>query len=247
MGYANLGEFDRAEAAARNASELAASGDLIAQLDALIAESMVRSMRGQLDEAVPLARTCIERSEETGAVGCAVASAWILGDAYQRQGRFEEARQTLKRGHEIALVLDRRVWRPTLKAWLGLANVSLGNPAFTDQDWEEALATARSIDNRVGEAGILWKRAQAAARRGETEQALAWFAESAAIADELGTRPHLARILRDWGDTLTGSGRSSEGMEALRRAMALFEEMGIAEEANAVRIALEGGTMPVRD
>src|SRR3970282_1281695 len=31
IGYANLGEFDNAEEAVRNASELAASGDLIAQ------------------------------------------------------------------------------------------------------------------------------------------------------------------------------------------------------------------------
>ena len=67
MGYANLGEFDKAEVASRNAKELAESGDLIAQLDAQIAESMVRSARGPVDQAMPLAPACMDRAEETGA------------------------------------------------------------------------------------------------------------------------------------------------------------------------------------
>lgn len=246
IGYASLGEFDNAREAARNASELAASGDLIAQLDALIAESMVRSMHGELDDAVPLARECVSRSEETGATTCVVASSWVLGDAYQRQGRFEEARQALRRGHDVALVVDRKLWRPTLQAWLSFSDASLGDRAAADeQDWDEALATARSIGNRVGEAGILWKRAQAAAKHSDTQPALDGFAASATIAEELGARPNLARVLRDWGDLLRASGRTDEGDEKLRRALALFEEMRIAGEAEAVRAALEGsGTSP---
>jgi tetratricopeptide (TPR) repeat protein len=238
IGYANLGDFDRAAKAAQNASELAASGDVIAQLDALIAESMVRSARGDLDEAVPLARECISRSEETGATACVVASAWVLGDAYQRQGRFEEARQALERGHEVALVVDRMVWRPTLQAWLGSTRASLGDPADVS-DWDEALATARSIGNRVGEAGILWKRAQADATHGETERALGGFAASAAVAEELGARPQLARVLHDWGDALRAAGRAADGDATLRRALALFEELGIEREADAVRAELD--------
>jgi tetratricopeptide (TPR) repeat protein len=239
IGYANLGEFDQAATAARNATELAASGDVIAQLDALIAESMLRSARGDLDEAVPLAKECIARSEETGATACVVASAWVLGDAYQRQGRFEEARQALERGHEVALVVDRMVWRPTLQAWLGSTLASLGDPAG-DVDWDDTLATARSIGNRVGEAGILWKRAQADATRGETQRALAGYAASAVIAEDLGARPQLARVLRDWGDALRGAGRAAEGDATLRRALALFDAMGISGEADAVRASLEG-------
>jgi tetratricopeptide (TPR) repeat protein len=196
---------------------------------------MVRSARGQLDEAVPLARTCVDRSQETGAAACAVASSWVLGDAYERQGRFTEARDALERGHEIALVVDRKLWRPTLRAWLGLANISLGDESTSDRDWDEALATARSIGNRVGEAGILWKRAEAAAKRGRVEAALAAFAESAAISEELGARPQLARVLRGWGETLRAAGRTYEADATLRRALGLFEEMGIAQEADEVR------------
>lgn len=238
MGYAHLGEFDKAERAARYATELAAGGDLIAQLDAQIAESIVRSERGQLDEAIPIAQACIMRAEETGATACAVFSSWVLGDVYQRQGRLQEARETLQRGDELALVVDRKMWRPTLQAWLGTSAAALGDFAAAEGSWEEGLATARSIGNRFGEAGILWKRAEASAQRGDRASALADFEASAAILEEFEARPQLARVLRGWGETLRAAGRVAEGDATLRRALALFEAMGIDAEAEAVRATL---------
>ena len=238
IGYANLGEFDKAEVASRNATELAASGDVIAQLDAQIAHSWLRAARGQLDEAIPLAQACVARAEETGAAGCVVASSWVLGDVYHRQGRFDEASRALHRGQQIALVVDRRVWRPTLQAWLGSTSAALGEVAASEGDWEESLTTARSIGNRYGEAGILWKRAESSVRHGDPAVALADFAASSAILEEFGARPDLARVLRAWGEALRATGRAAEGDDALRRALALFEAMGIDAEAQAVRAAL---------
>lgn len=236
IGYAELGEFAKAKQAARNATELAMSGDLIAQLDAQIAESIVRSARGDLEGAAPIALACVNRAEETGASACVVASSWVLGDVYHRQGRFTDARQVLQRGTEVAAVVDRRFWRPTLQAWLGSTAAALGEAH--GWNWDEALETARSIGNRVGEAGILWKRAEAASRRQDWEAALADFDAAAAIFEAEGARPNLARLLRDWGEALRAAGRSSEGDATLRRALALFEEMGIEAEAVAVREAL---------
>ena len=238
MGYAHLGEFDKAERAARYATELAAGGDLIAQLDAQIAESIVRSERGQLDEAIPIAQACVMRAEEAGATACAVFSSWVLGDIYQRQGRLQEARETLQRGDELALVVDRKMWRPSLQAWLGTSAAALGDFAAAEGSWEEGLATARSIGNRFGEAGILWKRAEASAQRGDRAAALADFEASAAILEEFEARPQLARVLRGWGETLRAAGRVAEGDATLRRALVLFEAMGIDAEAEAVRATL---------
>lgn len=230
MGYAHLGRFDEAERAARYATELAAGGDLIAQLDAQIAEAVVRSERGQLDEVVPIARACVARAEETGATACAIVSAWVLGDVYQRQGRLQEARQVLQRGADLALVVDRTFWRPSLLAWLGANATALGDFAAAEGSWEEPLATARSIGNRFGEAGILQKRAEASAQRGDHDVALADFAASAAILEEFGARPQLARVLHGWGEALRAAGRAAEGDEKLQRALALVEEMGIPLE-----------------
>lgn len=239
IGYANLGDFDKAEAAAKNANEIAATSDLIAQLDAQIAESWVKAAQGQLDQAVPLAQACINRAEETGASACVIASSWILGDALHRQGKFAEARDILQRGTEISNVVDRRGWRPTLTAWLGSATTALGDPDRSD--WAEALETARSIGNHIGEAGILSKRAETEARSGQIEASLGDFAGAAAILEDEGARPSLARLLQGWGQVLQVAGRHEEAEATLRRSLALFEELGLEAEAKVVRTMLSLG------
>ena len=241
MGYATLGQFDKADAAAENAKEIAKDGDLIAQLDALIAESMVRAAEGRLDEAMPLAKECVDRAEETGASACVLASSWVLGDAFHRLGRFAEARDVLKRGSEVALAVDRRGWRPTLQAWLRSASAALGE--LQEGDVEEALTIARSIGNHLGEAGILGKRGEASAQDGNTDAAIADFAAAAAILEMEGARPSLARLLRTWGETLRAAGRNDEATPILQKALALFEELGLEPEAGVVRTTLAlGGT-----
>jgi tetratricopeptide (TPR) repeat protein len=240
MGYAYLGEFDKAEKAALYALDIAADGDVISQLDAQIAMSMVHSEQGRLDEAVPLAKACVQRSDETGASACAMVSLWILGDAYQRQGRPADARPLLQRGSDLALVVDRMMWRPSLQAWLGTSATALGDFAAAQGSWEEALATTRSIGNRFGEAGILWKRAEARTARGEHVAAWDDFAASAAILEEFGARPKLARVLRGWGESLRAEGDAARGDATLRRAQVLFEEMAMEPEAAAVRASLAG-------
>lgn len=243
IGYANLGEFDKADAAAAQATALAGKSDLIAQLDALIAESLVHSLKGELDRAIPLARRCVQQSAETGATACMIASSWILGDAFYRQGNYAEAQEVLKRGSDISAVVDRKVWRPTLLAWLGSTMAALG--AADEGDWEEALATARSIGNRVGEAGILAKRAEAFVARGDIDAARPDAEAAIGITAELGLRPHLARAQRAWGEALRAAGLATEAEPHLERAATLFDELGLDAEAKAVRAELAMGEMKI--
>lgn len=241
IGYANLGEFDRAEQASRYATEQAAKGDLIAQIDAQIAAAVVHSQRGRLDEALPIAQKCLADSEQGGATACAVVSAWMLGDIYQRQGRFEEARDALGLGIRLAPVTGAdRVWRPTLTAWMGTNNAILGEPDTDPAAWEGALATSRQIDNKLGEAGILWKRAEARAKLADWPAAFADFEAGASIWEADGSRPNLARTLRSWGDALRASGHAAEADEKHRRALELFVALGLEREAGEVRSGLSG-------
>ena len=243
IGYANLGEFKKADAAAAQATALAGKSDLIAQLDALIAESLVHSLKGELDRAIPLARKCVQQSAETGATACMIASSWVLGDAFYRLGDYTEAREVLKRGADLSAVVDRKVWRPTLLAWLGSTMAALG--AADEGDWEEALATARSIGNRVGEAGILAKRAEAYVARGNIDAARPDAEAAIGITAELGLRPHLARAQRAWGEALRAAGLAPEAEPHLQKAATLFDELGLDAEAKAVRAELAMGEMKI--
>jgi tetratricopeptide (TPR) repeat protein len=241
MGYATLGRFAEADAAAAHARELAERGDLVSQLDSLIAESMVKSAEGQLDRAVPIATECVRKAQETGASACVLASSWVLGDVFHRQGRYAEARDVLQLGSDIADVVDRRTWRPTLRAWLGSAAAALGE--VPEADWAEALEMVRQSGNVMGEAGIRGKRGEALAARGDYDAALEDLTASAAILEAQGARPNLARVLRGLGMTLRRAGRADEAEPVLRRSLSLFEELGLAQEAGEVRTALAlGGT-----
>ncbi|HET7180981.1 MAG TPA: hypothetical protein VFI15_01980 [Candidatus Limnocylindrales bacterium] len=245
IGYATLGEFDKAKQAADDATAIAEKrGDLIAKLDALIAQSMVQSIRGNLDGAVPIARECVDTAEATGASACMVVSSWILGDAFHRMGRFEEAREVLKRGSDVSQTVDRKVWWPTLQAWLGTATAALGGG--DSADWTEALETARSIHNRLGEAGILTKRAEATASRGDLDAAKGDVDAALAIYDAEGARPLLARVLLMWGGFLRRAGRLDEAGVALDRAEALFTEIGLDGEAAKVRTERSLGATTLR-
>ncbi len=241
MGYATLGEFDKADAAVKVTREAAEKADLIAQLDALIAESMVRAAEGRLDQAVPLARECVDRAEQTGASACVIASSWVLGDAFHRQGRFAEARDALARGADVAAIVDRRGWRPTLQAWLDTSTAALGE--VTDEGWDEALETARSVRNHLGAAGIQAKRAEARATSGDIDGAVADFAAATSDLESEGARPALARVLRAWGEALLKAGRDAEAELILARSIATFTELGLTAEADGVRaLRAIGGT-----
>lgn len=236
IGFANLGEFAKADAAAANAIELAKSADLIAQLDAAIAASWVSAAEGRLDRAAPLALDCVGRAEASGATACVMASSWILGDVYHRQGRFDEAREILQRGSDIALIVDRRGWRPTLQAWLGTAVAATG--AGTDADWDEGLATVRELGSRLGEANILAKRGEARLRSGDAAGAIPDLEFAAEVFTSEGARPALARLLQNLGEAYRGVGRDDEATTSLRRSLALFEELDLGAEAQAVRLTL---------
>ena len=168
-----------------------------------------------------------------------VASSWILGDAFYRLGKYTEARDVLRRGSEVSALVDRRVWRPTLLAWFGSTMAALG--AADDGDWEEALETARSIGNRVGEAGILAKRAEAFVTRGDIDRARPDAEAAIGIMTEFGLRPHLARAQRAWGEALRAAGLASEAEPHLERAATLFDELGLDAEASAVRAEMALG------
>jgi tetratricopeptide (TPR) repeat protein len=240
IGLARLGRFDEASAAAASASKLAESGDLVAKLDSLIGESTVRSLRGDLEAAIPLAMQCTSQAEETGATACVVASNFVLGDAYYRQGKYQSAQIAFERSNEVAEVFEERSFRPSLMAYMRLNAANLGQFAQDNSDFDNALHIAREASDRFGEANVIAGRAEFEAKRaaGDEKRWQADFAAATEAFEAMGARPYLARTLRSWGQALRSAGRTEDGDEKLRRALALFDEMGIAREAYELRTTL---------
>jgi tetratricopeptide (TPR) repeat protein len=240
IGYARLGEFDLGEDAARRASEIGEKGDLIAKLDSLIGLSTVRSLRGDLEGAVPLAMQCTTMSEQTGATACMVASNFVLGDAYMRQGKFGDAKIAFERGNEVANAIEQRTFRPSITAYLRSTAASMGDFGPNMRTFDEALAESRGAGDRFGEANVIWKRAETESLHpeGNREQMLADFATAAAGFEQMDAKPYIARVLRDWGFALREIGEAKEADGKLRRAVELFDRMGIKREADELKAVL---------
>lgn len=233
MGYARLGEFDKATAAAQRATALGERGDLISKLDSLIGESTVQSIRGNLSAAVPLAQRCTNLAEQTGATACVVASNFVLGDAYMRQGKFGDAKIAFERGSEVATAIEQRVFSPSITAYMRANAASMGDFGPKARSFDDALAEARMIHDKWGEAQVVWKRASTESRKpaGDTKQMLADYSAAATAFEEMGARPFVARVSRDWGEALIGLGRREEAAMQLNRAAEILRELGIEAEA----------------
>jgi tetratricopeptide (TPR) repeat protein len=239
IGLARLGRFDEAEVAAAKAAELSKDGDLIARLDSMIAQSMVHSLRGELNQAIPLATQCTQLSEETGATACVVASNFVLGDTYMRQGKFQSAQIAFERSNEVAESFGEHNFRPSLVAYMRANDASMGQ--FADRaGFDSALQMAQNQGDRFGEAAIIWKRAQFEASRpdGDRPAMFGDFETAAAAFSKMEAKPFLARTLRDWGEALRAADKRADADAKLKQALALFEEMGITREAEEVRSLL---------
>jgi tetratricopeptide (TPR) repeat protein len=240
IGLSRLGRFDEASETAARAAKLAESGDLISKLDSMIAESTVRSLRGDLEGAIPIATQCTALSEQTGATACVVASNFVLGDTYMRQGKYESAQIAFERSSEVAESFNEHNFRPSLLAYMRANSASLGELAPDAGAFDRALELTRRSGDRFSEANIIWKRAEYEAKRadGDSAKSLEDFATASRAFEKMQAKPFVARAKRDWGESLRAIGRRDEGDDKLRQALALFDEMGITREADELRATL---------
>ena len=233
VGYARMGEFAKADAAVKHAKEVAEGGDIIARIDTMIGESMVAVTRGDLDVAIPLAQHCTNMAEAAGATACVVGSNMVLGEGLMGKGQFAGAKIAIDRSHDVAEVTNQRMFRPALTAFRRSIATSMGEVNVAGSTFEEALAGALEMRDKWSEAYIYWRRAETdiVNDKPDRDHILGDYAEAERLFTEMGARPSLARLLRDWGKALRVLGMADEGAEKLRLSLALFEELAIEREA----------------
>ena len=236
IGLARMGRFDEAEAAIDVAMDVAERGDLIARLDSRIGRAIVRQTRGDEISAISLAHECLALAEETGATACLISSSNVLGDSLMQASDYPAARIAYERGTTVAEVTGERMFRPSLTASLRAVAANLGEFEPSAGTFEEALSEAAAQGDDWARAFILWRRAQTESKMTSPDamQMLADYEVAARSFDEMGSPPYHARVLRDWGRALRATGDSGSA-EKLARAVAIFDSVGLAREADELR------------
>jgi hypothetical protein len=115
-------------------------------------------------------------------------------------------------------------------AWLGAARARRG--ADTVDAFAGPVARAHASGDRYAEALVLQLRAGArmAATEPDPAGAVEDLETAAALLEDLGARPALARVLADLGRAFRAGGRDEEAAVAGRRASELVTAVGLVAE-----------------
>jgi tetratricopeptide (TPR) repeat protein len=141
------------------------------------------------------------------------------------------AKRPLERGCELCLVTNMAPMRTLIQGLLGTVRAQLGDLAGGVAGWDEALASARAMNDRFGEAQTLWRRGRTLARQPTPDwnAALADLDRAVELFEAMETRPALARALRDRGQALRTLGRADEAADAERRSGDLARQLGLID------------------
>ncbi len=152
-----------------------------------------------------------------------------LGREYELVGDYAQAlatyRDLLAQGEQTG---DRRL---ELSGLLATATLhSTPTPFFDIEKGEEitqrALAMAKSLDDSVSEAKVLWQRTLLLEFSNRPSEAVATGEQAVALARSLGLEEQLAFALNDIASLYTGVGRVEEGLRAAAEAKQLWIKMG---------------------
>jgi tetratricopeptide (TPR) repeat protein len=231
MTLARLGDFKGAEDVLAKGKLLANHADEISRVDIDIGESVIDLERGDLDSAAQKALECSVRADGLGAYACVVAANVMFGAATLGKDDPAAAKPQLERGEELAAVSNMAPFRTLTKGLLASSFAQLGDLPRGVSGWNEALANARGMHDRYGEARVLWARGHSNLLQTppDCEAALADFELSAKLFEKMEARPALARVLIDQAKALTNLGRTAEAGEVHKRALALGSELGLKD------------------
>ena len=231
MTYARLGEFKRAADTLARGHQFADQGDEISRLDIKIAQAAIDLERGELGKASEQALAASARAEGLGAYACVVASNVMFGSATLAMDNASAAKQPLERGDELCLVTNMAPLRTITKGLLASSRAQLGDLAAGVAGWNDALSSARGMNDRYGEARVLWARGRTYAREAapDLNSALTDLEAAARLFEEMEARPALARVLYDKALALRALGRPEEADQMEKRALALGRELGLRD------------------
>lgn len=231
--YARLGDFAKAEEIIERSKRYADKGDAIAVLDMDIAVAQYSLERGDTAEARASAERCSLRAEGLGAYACVVASNVVTGAASLAAHDAATASVALERGNELCRVIDFAPLKTLTFAFLGSARAQLGDVTGGIAGWNDALASARALNDRYGEAQTLWGRGRTRADQegADVSAALEDLNRAVELFDAMESKPSLARSLADRARVLHRIGRESEAADDEKRSVAIGREIGLLDFA----------------
>ena len=141
------------------------------------------------------------------------------------------AKLPLERGDELAMITNMAPFRTLTKGLLASSYAQLGDLPTGVAGWNEALGGARAMNDRYGEARVLWARGRTFALHSPPDwtAALGDFENAIRLFEDMEARPALARAMYDRAKALRALGHTAEALEVEQRALTLGRELGLRD------------------
>ncbi len=216
-----------------------AGGNRTVQAFALVERAALEAMRGEFDTARRLLADgrAIFRELNLRVFGANTAQEGYFVEMLA--GDPEAAAGDLRAACDLLAEMGERAFLSTVAGYLAHACLACGDPAEAER-YARLCADAAAPDDNISQ--CLWRsvRAKLVARERDFDRALQYAREAVAVIAQTGDVPTRADRLVDLAEVSRLAGRPEEAAEALRRALALYEQKGHLVGAQRARAALAG-------
>ena len=151
----------------------------------------------------------------------------FLGRAFALAGRVDEGLRFLEDAMEYSASIQFMAFQPVGVTWVADTYVRAGRIVEAEAMIERALDLTRTHEQRASEAEALLTLGaiRAMGDAPDLEQASSFVRDALSLADELGTRPLVARCHLDFGRLYRRGGDREDAREQLTTAARMFREM----------------------
>jgi tetratricopeptide (TPR) repeat protein len=225
---AELGDFEAARTYLDRAQQAAeASGHAYTQTIARTLAGLVWLRRGQLDRALTLLQKSLDACREKNLDVWRPIPSSLLGLTCIMLGRLEEGLRLLNDGVTLTEELGVRAYLALWTANLGEGLLGAGQVERARVTAQRALELAVAHKERGHEAWALRLLGDIAAQggAGDGERACQYFAQSMAMAEELGMQPLIARNHLGLGRAHRLAGDRAKAEEHLTRAVTMLSDL----------------------
>jgi DNA-binding SARP family transcriptional activator len=227
--YHALGRFDEAAAHVARALELQREiGDRVSEAESLRILAAIHRDTGR--SGLDLAIAALELAQATGERRIEADALNTLATIHHRLGRDDLALDNHHEALRVAGLADSPYTELEALVGLGTVHAGLGEQERATEHVGRALAASRRAGYRLLEGQALATRALVRFGRRRYVQAIADARQALAIHEEAGHRLGAARAHRLLGRALGELGRP-DAADHVRRALALFGELGAPEDA----------------
>ena len=201
--------LDRAEAIAKEA------GDYPAQATPLLTKAFaLMDLEGDYEAAEATYQKSYKIHKETHQGAKTVWHYWHFSELYRRQGRFEEARESLDYFLQASGDIAGREFRAQSLGMMVRLCVLCGDGDAAEAYFGEAWSLVQKVHSEPVECAVEWAKATLLAWQGDTDGAELSFRRASKLSD----RRQRGETLLDYGRFLSDSGKPTQAREAIAQA-----------------------------